>query len=153
MISHSMFVTCDLLYVNMTRHADSTVFYANECNVLVVHCGTCILILMHGVWGAGLICAWFRNMFVEFLIYFESVTGSCSMNHWINKSSNDQWLSSFLQAQPTVRPASQSHRSTFPTKQHVKVELWNDKTLLFLCWHNPRLWLVGSDTTAGNCNL
>lgn len=63
-------------------------------------------------------------------IYSQSVTGSCSMSHWINNDLTNG-CPQFLQAPPTVCPSSKSDCGTFSWNKHVNVQLGKDKTLLF----------------------
>lgn len=68
--------------------------------------------------------------------YFESVTGSCSMNHWINKQSDNHLLFVFGQSQSRTQ-TSQSITTFNKLKIQIKVHVWKDKTLLFLhCWQS-----------------
>lgn len=111
-------------------------FYANECQVLVVHCGSrwdcycCYMkyflilnqcmkrgeVKLLPVLDSQTIKCWI-------FIYSESLTGSCSMNHWINKSFDNQWLCSIsasyvhcLSSQPVRK---QGHFQTSKQKKPI----------------------------------
>lgn len=138
----------------------------DECKVLVVHCGTYYCCYYYYYYydiflifnqcmkrrGRGFYLCWRQKRVCWIFIYSESVTGSCSMNYWINKSWQPITVLDFCSTAhwPPSHPIRQQHSFN---KQHNKVLFWKDKTLLFLCWHNPQLWLVGSQTTADNCHL
>lgn len=71
------------------------------------------IVSVHGGGGP----AWFRN---ACWLYFERVTGSCSMNHWIKKSFDNQSLSSVSQSQS-------ANQTTAALSNQTQLTVWFER--------------------------